>query len=135
MGGGFGGKESQAAPLGCIAALFARRLRRPAKYRMPRNADMIQTGKRHPFRWAYQISHDNDGLLLQADIELDGNCGHSPDLSSGIVDRAMFHATNAYAVPQAHIRAHHRMLNQVSHTAFRGFRRSPGYARHRSGDG
>ena len=43
MGGGFGGKESQAAPLACLAALFASRLGRAVKYRMPRHDDMVQT--------------------------------------------------------------------------------------------
>jgi len=121
MGGGFGGKETQGAPLACLAALIAVRQQCPVKYRMPRNADMIQTGKRHPFQWAYTVSFNDEGMLQDADIVLDADCGHSPDLSSGIVDRAMYHATNAYAFPRARIRAHHRRLNHVSHTAFRGF--------------
>ena len=121
MGGGFGGKETQGAPLACIAALFALRTGRTVKYRMPRRDDMIQTGKRHPFEWHYHISFDDQGMLQQGDIQLEANCGHSPDLSSGIVDRAMYHATNAYAFQRVRIRAEHRRLNQVSHTAFRGF--------------
>ncbi len=40
MGGGFGGKESQAAVLGCMAAVLATRNRCPVKYRMPRQDDM-----------------------------------------------------------------------------------------------
>ena len=121
MGGGFGGKESQAAPFACLAALFAIRLQTPVKYRVPRHDDMIQTGKRHAFEWRYEIGFDDAGLLRQADLVLHGNCGHSPDLSSGIMDRALFHATNAYFIPAARLAGHHRKLNQVSHTAFRGF--------------
>ncbi len=100
---------------------MAMRQQRPVKYRMPRNADMIQTGKRHPFQWAYSVSFDQQGMLQGADIVLDADCGHSPDLSSGIVDRAMYHATNAYWFPDARIRPHHRRLNDVPHAAFRGF--------------
>ncbi|MEM9621816.1 MAG: xanthine dehydrogenase molybdopterin binding subunit [Pseudomonadota bacterium] len=121
MGGGFGGKETQAAPLACLAAWFALRQQRPVKYRMSRADDMIQTGKRHPFEWHYRIGFNDDGVLQHGDIELQANCGHSVDLSSGIVDRALFHATNAYAFEAVRLRAHHRRLNHVSHTAFRGF--------------
>jgi len=46
MGGGFGGKESQAAVLSCMAAVLAVRNGCPVKYRMPRQDDMVQTGKR-----------------------------------------------------------------------------------------
>ena len=121
MGGGFGGKESQAASLACIAALFAQRTGRVVKYRMPRHDDMFQTGKRHAFQWRYDISFDGEGRLQHGDIELAANCGHSPDLSAGIVERAMFHATNAYSFAKVRVRGHHRRVNQVSHTAFRGF--------------
>ncbi|MEM7079142.1 MAG: xanthine dehydrogenase molybdopterin binding subunit [Pseudomonadota bacterium] len=121
MGGGFGGKESQAAAPACFAALAAWRTGRPAKCRLPRHADMQQTGKRHEFQWQYGISYDIDGRLLQGDLQMHGNCGHSPDLSGGIVERAMFHATNAYAFERVRLRGHHRRVNQVSHTAFRGF--------------
>ena len=121
MGGGFGGKETQAAPLACMAALLAQRTGRPVKYRMPRSDDMVQTGKRHGFEWHYNISFSDQGVLQQGDIQLEANCGHSPDLSSAIVDRAIYHATNAYAFEKVRIRAEHRRLHQVSHTAFRGF--------------
>ena len=121
MGGAFGGKESQAASLACMAALFAYRTGRTVRYRMPRHDDMHQTGKRHEFQWRYEISCTEQGELLQGDIDLVANCGHSPDLSAGIVERAMFHATNAYAFESVRVRGHYRRLNQVSHTAFRGF--------------
>ena len=121
MGGAFGGKESQAAPLACMAALLARRTGRAVKYRMPRHDDMLQTGKRHDFSADYALSCDKDGQLRSAEMTLSGLCGHSPDLSEGIVDRAMFHATNAYYVPHTDITGHRPRTNIVSNTAFRGF--------------
>ena len=54
MGGAFGGKESQAASLACMAALFAYRTG-GRQIRMPRHDDMHQTGKRHEFQWRYEI--------------------------------------------------------------------------------
>ncbi|MEM1232443.1 MAG: xanthine dehydrogenase molybdopterin binding subunit, partial [Pseudomonadota bacterium] len=121
MGGGFGGKESQAAPLACLAALAARRNGRAVSYRMPRQDDMLQTGKRHAFDARYTLACDAQGLIESASIELAGQCGHSPDLSEGVVDRAMFHACNAYYLPHAEITGYRCRTHTVSATAFRGF--------------
>jgi len=121
MGGGFGGKETQAAPWACLAALLARICGRAVKLRLPRADDMAMTGKRHPFYNRYEIGFDLQGRLLGADISVTGNCGHSPDLSDAIVDRAMFHADNAYFIPDVSIVGHRCRTNTVSQTAFRGF--------------
>ncbi len=121
MGGAFGGKESQAAAPACIAALFAQRLNRPAKVRLPRLDDMRSTGKRHDFNARYAVGFDDKGVLQCADVELLAMCGYSPDLSDGITERAMFHAFNAYHVPHARITGHRCKTNTVSNTAFRGF--------------
>ena len=61
MGGGFGGKESQAAQWACLAALAAHVTGRPAKCRLDRDDDMIMTGKRHDFRVDYAVGFDDDG--------------------------------------------------------------------------
>src|SRR5581483_6400855 len=50
MGGGFGGKESQATQIAGLAALLAWKTGRPVKLRLPRDDDMRVTGKRHDFR-------------------------------------------------------------------------------------
>ncbi|GGB92262.1 xanthine dehydrogenase molybdopterin binding subunit [Marinobacterium zhoushanense] len=121
MGGGFGGKETQAAPWACLAALLASSTGKAVKLRLPRCDDMPMTGKRHPFYNRYRIGFDLQGRLLGAQITVTGNCGHSPDLSDAIVDRAMFHADNAYYIPAVRIDGHRCMTHTVSHTAFRGF--------------
>jgi len=54
-------------------------------------------------------------------MELAGLCGCTADLSEGIVDRAMFHADNAYYYPAARINGYRCKTNTVSNTAFRGF--------------
>ena len=46
LGGGFGGKETQAALYAVVAALLARATGRPVKLRADRDDDMIGTGKR-----------------------------------------------------------------------------------------
>lgn len=121
MGGGFGGKETQGAPWACLAALLAAKTGRAVKLRLPRSDDMVMTGKRHPFYNRYEIGFDLQGRLLGANLMVAGNCGHSPDLSDAIVDRAMFHADNAYYIPAVSIDGHRCRTDTVSHTAFRGF--------------
>jgi len=121
MGGGFGGKETQAAAPACLCAVIARLTGRPTKMRLPRVEDMQMTGKRHPFYVEYDVGFEDDGLLHGINIELAGNCGYSPDLSGSIVDRAMFHSDNAYFLGSATVNGHRCKTNTASNTAYRGF--------------
>ena len=121
MGGGFGGKETQAAPWACLAALLSNHTKRPVKFKLSRSDDMCMTGKRHPFENNYHVGFDSKGQIKGINIEVNGNCGYSPDLSDAIVDRAMFHSDNAYFLDQAKVTGNRCKLNTVSHTAYRGF--------------
>lgn len=121
MGGGFGGKETQAAPWACIAALLANETKRPVKFKLGRMDDMVMTGKRHPFENNYTVGFDEQGQIQGINIQVNGNCGYSPDLSDAIVDRAMFHSDNAYFLNEATVTGNRCKLNTVSHTAYRGF--------------
>jgi xanthine dehydrogenase large subunit len=121
MGGGFGGKETQATQWAVIAALAARATGRPCKLRLDRDADMMMTGKRHDFAVAYTVGYEADGRIRAVDLDMDARCGCSVDLSIGVVDRAMFHADNAYFLPEFRIATRRVKTNTVSNTAFRGF--------------
>ncbi len=121
MGGGFGGKETQAAGPACLCAVIAHLTGRPTKMRLPRVEDMQMTGKRHPFYVEYDVGFDDNGRLQGIQMELAGNCGYSPDLSGSIVDRAMFHSDNAYFLGNATINGHRCKTNTASNTAYRGF--------------
>lgn len=121
MGGGFGGKETQAAQWACLAAVLAVRNQVPVKLRLGRSDDMRLTGKRHAFVNRAKVGFDDEGQILSVQAELNGLCGCSPDLSDAIVDRAMFHTDNAYYLPAAKITGHRWFQNTVSQTAFRGF--------------
>jgi len=90
MGGAFGGKESQAALIACIAALMAVHTGRACKLRLDRDDDMIMTGKRHDFEIDYDVGFDDDGLIEGIDFMLASRCGSSADLSGPVNDRAMF---------------------------------------------
>jgi xanthine dehydrogenase large subunit len=121
MGGGFGGKETQATQWAVIAALAARATGRPCKLRLDRDADMAITGKRHDFAVEYSVGYEANGRIRALDVDMDARCGCSVDLSVGVVDRAMFHADNAYFLPKFKILTRRVKTNTVSNTAFRGF--------------
>jgi xanthine dehydrogenase large subunit len=121
MGGGFGGKETQAAGIACHAALAAQVTGRPAKLRLSRRDDMRITGKRHPFFVRFDVGFTDDGMLHGVVIDLAANCGYSLDLSGSICDRAMFHADNAYYLGDARVTGYRCRTHLASNTAFRGF--------------
>jgi len=121
MGGGFGGKESQASQWAVLAALAAYKTGRPCKMRLDRDDDMIMTGKRHDFRVDYRVGASAEGLLETVDVALNARCGHSEDLSMGVVDRTMFHSDNSYFYPTCRVLTRRLRTNTVSNTAFRGF--------------
>ncbi len=121
MGGGFGGKETQAAPFAAMAALGARATGRPVKLWLNRDQDMVQTGKRHPFRTHFEAGFDAEGGLLALKLDVVSDGGFSNDLSRAIVDRALFHADNAYFVPALEFVGRVVQTNLPSNTAFRGF--------------
>jgi xanthine dehydrogenase large subunit len=121
MGGGFGGKESQAALIAAAAALLAHKTGRPVKLRLDRDVDMLMTGKRHDFIADYEAGFDGDGRLRALSLLLASRCGYSADLSGPVNDRAMFHVDNAYFLEHVEITSHRCKTHTVSNTAFRGF--------------
>jgi xanthine dehydrogenase large subunit len=121
LGGGFGGKETQAALYAVAAALLARATGRPVKLRADRDDDMIGTGKRHDFLYDYEVAFDGEGRIEALELMLASRCGISADLSAAVNDRAVFHCDNAYFLPNVRITSHRCKTNTVSSTAFRGF--------------
>ncbi len=121
LGGGFGGKESQATTPACLAALGALHTGRPVKVWLERGEDMRITGKRHPFRGRYKAGFDADGRLLALEAELVADGGATVDLTAPIVDRALFHLDNAYYLPACRLVGRAVRTDLPSNTAFRGF--------------
>ncbi|MDO5625334.1 MAG: xanthine dehydrogenase molybdopterin binding subunit [Pseudomonadota bacterium] len=121
MGGGFGGKETQAGHLAVWAALAARKTKAPVKLRLDRDDDFLVTGKRHPFAYDYDVGFDDAGRITGLALDMMANCGFSADLSGPVCDRAVFHADNAYFLGDVVIRSYRCKTNLQSHTAFRGF--------------
>ena len=121
MGGGFGGKETQSNQFAALAALCARRFERPVRIRPDRDDDMIATGKRHDFLARYDVGFDDEGRILALDATYRARCGFSSDLSGPVTDRTLFHAENAYFLPDVRLVSEPMKTNTVSNTAYRGF--------------
>ncbi len=121
MGGAFGGKETQANHYAAWSALLANATKKPVKIHLTRDEDQIITGKRHNTFSRYKAGFDKYGKLLSIDIELNLDAGSSTDLTMAILERAMFHADNAYFIPNMRVVGYTWKTNKPSNTAFRGF--------------
>lgn len=121
MGGGFGGKETQGNAFAAMVALASLKTGRPVRIQLDRDLDMTITGKRHPFYSRFSVGYDGRGMILAASIDLVSDGGWSLDLSQPVLDRALFHADNAYYVPAMRVTGLIAKTNVASNTAFRGF--------------
>ncbi|KAG0458419.1 hypothetical protein HPP92_023576 [Vanilla planifolia] len=121
IGGGFGGKETRSAFIAAAACVPSYILKRPVKITLDRDVDMMITGQRHSFLGKYKVGFTNAGKILALDIELYNNAGNSLDLSSSILERALFHSDNVYSIPHIRVSGKVCFTNLPSNTAFRGF--------------
>jgi xanthine dehydrogenase large subunit len=121
LGGGFGGKEDQANTWAAIAALGSFCTGRPVKCILDRMADMRMTGKRHPYSTDFKIGFDKDLKIKAYKATFYQNAGAAADLSPAVLERTLFHATNAYHIPNVWARAYSCKTNLPPNTAFRGF--------------
>ncbi len=121
LGGGFGGKEDQATPWAVMTALAAVKLNRSVKLVLPRQEDIRITGKRHPYSSDFKMGITKEGKILAYDVTFYQNAGAVADLSTAILDRTLFHATNSYFIPNVRAQAYSCRTNLPPFTAFRGF--------------
>jgi xanthine dehydrogenase large subunit len=121
MGGGFGGKESQATHPAVMAALVAHKTKRPARMVYIKDDDMKYTGKRHPFQNDYKVSFDDEGVITGLRVRYFADGGAYNDLSIAVVGRAITHSDNAYFIANADLKGRICRTNLPPNTAFRGF--------------
>ncbi|HEX3216159.1 MAG TPA: xanthine dehydrogenase molybdopterin binding subunit [Aestuariivirgaceae bacterium] len=119
-GGGFGGKQSQAARWAALAALAAHVTGRPAKCRLARSEDLMMTGKGHAARVAWRVGADKGGRILAVDVVMDMACGAAVDLSERVAEGALFHVDNAYFYPELRFELRRLRTDHAPATAFRG---------------
>ena len=121
LGGGFGGKEDQATPWACMAALAAWHTKKPVELVLGRADDIKMTGKRHPYKSDFKIGVTKEGKILAYEANHYQNSGATADLSPAVLERTLFHGTNSYFIPNVKIFGVCCRTNLPSNTAFRGF--------------
>ena len=121
LGGGFGGKEDQATCWGALAALAAHVTGQPVELVLNRIDDLKMTGKRHPYAADWKIGAKADGTLVAFDVQHYQNAGAHCDLSLAVLERTLFHATNAYMIPNVRAFGVACKTHLPPNTAFRGF--------------
>lgn len=121
LGGGFGGKESQATIWAACTALAAHLTGRPAELKLDREEDMAWTGKRHQFVSPYKVAFDDEGRILALHVELNANGGATADATTSILERGMLHSENAYMIENHRVIGRPCRTNLPPATAFRGF--------------
>jgi xanthine dehydrogenase large subunit len=121
LGGAFGGKEDQATHWAVLSALGAHHCNRAVKLVLSRIDDLYMTGKRHPYSSDFKIGINKDLKMQAYEATYYQNAGAVADLSPAILERTLFHATNAYYVPNVKATAISCKTNLPPNTAFRGF--------------
>ncbi len=122
MGGAFGGKETQANAWAAVAALGARKLRRPVRVRLTRAQDMTMTGKRHPFLARFDVGFDGDGQAARRSRSSSSATAAGAWTSARRCWRARCStSTTATSCPTSRSSGRVCRTHHVSHTAFRGF--------------
>lgn len=121
LGGGFGGKEDQATPWAVMASLGTLLTNKAVKIILPRHIDLMITGKRHPYEYDFTIGLDKSLKIVALEVDYFQNGGAAADLSPAIMERTLFHITNAYYIPNVKGTVYSAKTNLPPNTAFRGF--------------
>ena len=120
-GGAFGGKEDVPSLIGSLAALMARKARRPVKLVLDRGEDVLTTSKRHPSHVRYRTGAKSDGTLTAVEVDVILNAGAYQTLSSAVLWRSLCTAAGPYRIPHVKVDAKSVATNTVPNGAFRGF--------------
>ena len=121
LGGGFGGKEDQATPWACMAALAAWYVGKPVELALRRADDFRMTGKRHPYTSDFKLGVTRDGKILAYEVKHYQNSGATADLSTAVLERSLLHSANSYYIPNVRAFGVCCRTNLPPNTACRGF--------------
>ena len=121
IGGGFGGKQNRAVFPAAIAAVAARKLRRPVRVAFDRETDMHYVGKRHPYRGAYHASFADDGTIRGMKLDYQSDGGNTIDISFAVLKGSVMMSDGCYGIPTFQAGGTVFKTHKASNTAFRTF--------------
>lgn len=121
IGGGFGGKQNRAVFTSALAAVAARKVRRPVRVVLDRATDTQFTGKRHPYLGTYDVAFSDDGTLHAMKLDYCSDGGTSIDCSFAVLKGSCMMSDGCYHIPTFQAGGNVYRTNKPSNTAFRTF--------------
>jgi len=121
IGGGFGGKQNRAVFIGAVAAVAARKLRRPVRVAFDRSMDTQLIGKRHPYLGSYHVAFSDDGTLHGMKLDYCSDGGNTTDISFAVLKGSCMMSDGCYQVATFQAGGNVYRTHKASNTAFRTF--------------
>jgi xanthine dehydrogenase/oxidase len=121
IGGGFGGKQNRAVFAGAMAAVAARKLRRPVRVAFDRSTDTQLIGKRHPYLGTYHVAFSDDGTLHGMKLDYGSDGGNTTDCSFAVLKGSCMMSDGCYRIPTFQASGSVYRTHKASNTAFRTF--------------
>jgi xanthine dehydrogenase/oxidase len=121
IGGGFGGKQNRAVFIGAVAAVAARKLRRPVRVALHRSMDTQVIGKRHPYLGTYHVAFSGDGMLHGMKLDYCSEGGNTTDASFAVLKGSCMMSDGCYRIPTFQAAGNVYRTHKSSNTAFRTF--------------
>ncbi len=121
VGGGFGGKDDNAAAVCARAALAARVLKRPVKLTYRREWSFRETYKRHPYRMKYKVGITSEGQIRAVKAEIYADSGPYLSVTPWVTWRSTAQCFGPYAIENIHADVYGVATNNIFNGAMRGF--------------
>lgn len=121
IGGGFGGKQNRAVFTSALAAVAARKVRRPVRVVFDRSTDTQFMGKRHPYHGTYDVAYADDGTLHAMKLDYCSDGGNSIDCSFAVLKGSCMMSDGCYEIGTFQAGGNVYRTNKPSNTAFRTF--------------
>jgi CO/xanthine dehydrogenase Mo-binding subunit len=121
VGGGFGGKDDNAAAVCARAALAARLTGRPVKLRYDREWSFRETYKRHPYRLRYKVGVTSEGRVLAVKTTMHADSGAYLSVTPWVTWRSTAQCFGPYTIDNIHADVYGVATNNIFSGAMRGF--------------
>lgn len=121
LGGSFGGKEELVGLTVGRAALLAKATGQPVKMVLTREESILESSKRHPFRFRYKVGATKEGKILALEAQLVDNSGAYNNQTQYMNCRAAIHAAGVYNIPNVKTDTFGVFTNNIHGGAFRGY--------------
>lgn len=121
MGGGFGGKDDNAAAVCARAALGARITGRPVKLTYNREWSVRETYKRHPYRMHYKMGFSSEGKIEAVETTMYADSGAYLSVTPWVTWRSTAQCCGPYGVEHVKADVYGVATNNVFRGAMRGF--------------